>query len=289
MKAGGRMNLERIVTPTCRAINQLGGKYGEALAGRFLARVPARFLPLTGCRNARRVGFVWTLDIADSVQRGLYFTGSYDALTLRVLNSRFRAGDVFLDVGANIGTFSLPVADMLRPDGRVIAVEPAADTAEVLRSHIQANGLEPIITVVQAALSDRSGQAYLRVGEHIADAGSRTLEGQGEPVGELVRVTTADLLRIEIALPHVDVVKIDAEGHEQAVLAGMIETFRSDPPRVVVMELNPRLQQRAGTSTDALLSTMTGLGYRGRAIRYRGLDRLYPAFTGNALFEHADA
>ena len=128
------MNAESITAVTCRAINGLGGRYGEVLAQRLLSRIPGSLLPFIGHRNAHRAGFVWTLDLADNLQRTLYFTGSYDAVTVRAVTSRLRSGDAVLDVGANIGTFTLPVAAaLLNRDGRVIAVEPAADTTNVPR------------------------------------------------------------------------------------------------------------------------------------------------------------
>lgn len=279
------MVAERATTLCCRAVNRLGGKYGEVVAGRLLARVPSSALPGSGHRTVHRAGFLWTLDLTDNLQRTLYFTGSYDDVTVRAVRARLQPSDVVLDVGANIGTFTLPVAAMLGREGRVIAVEPAADTASILREQTQRNNLAHVVKVVQVALSDRPRHAYLRSGDDAADSGLRTLEGEGRPIGTPVRVTTIDLLCKEIGLRGVDVLKIDVEGHEQAILRGMTEILHDAPPRLIVIEVNSPLLAAAGSSPGTLLSMVSEMGYRGYAIRHRGLDELRRDARGNALFE----
>lgn len=259
------VDVERVVATTAQAVNRFGGRFGEALAGRVLTRIPSSLLPSSGMRHARRGGFLWELDLAEQLQRTLYFIGSYDALTVRVLKGRVHADDIVLDVGANIGTFALPIAAALASQGRVVAVEPAGDTARRLRHNIQANGLRTTVVVVEAALSDRPGQAVLReTDESEREGGRRTLEGHGEAVvGGPVLVTTVDLLRKELRVPRFDVVKIDVEGHEQAVLRGMTETFRTAPPRLIIVEVRPSLQERAGSTAVRLIEDLQDLGYRG--------------------------
>ncbi|MGH9074733.1 MAG: FkbM family methyltransferase [Acidimicrobiales bacterium] len=278
-----------MTTAAARLVNRLGGPYGEALAGQLVEHLPAPLTPRSGLRRVRRGGFHWDLDLADNLQRTLYLTGTYDDLTLRVVTGRLRPGDVVLDVGANIGSFALPVAARLR-GGRVIAVEPAADTARTLRDHARRNHHEDTITVVEAALSSEPGSAVLRAsGRGAADVGMRTLHGTGPVAGSDVRVTTVDLLREEVGCQRFDVVKVDVEGHELAVLDGMARTFAEQPPRILVMELSPSNQELVGASTDALVEVLSALGYRGRAIRHRGLGPITAQFCGNGLFERSVA
>lgn len=267
-----------------RTVNWLGGMHGERAASLLLDVLPRSWVPTSGIRLVERGGLLWRLDLSDNLQRRLYLIGSYESLTLRAVLGRLRADDVVLDVGANIGALALPLAKRLQ-GGLVFAVEPAADTAERLRQHVAVNRLDHRVRVVDAALSNREGQAVLRVSEMGGgDVGTRTLEGTTPPVGAPVRLTTGDALRRDLRLTSFDVVKIDVEGHEMAVLDGLAGTLAQAPPRMIVLEVVPGNQHRAGASSQALLDRMTALGYRGWAIRHRGLTRVTPGFAGNVLF-----
>jgi FkbM family methyltransferase len=277
--------LTELVTGTAQLINAMGGKHGEYMASQIVDRVPGTWIPARGRRDVRRLGMRWTLDLDDNVQRRLYVVGSYEALTLDAVASLLRPHDVVLDVGANIGAIALPLARKLRGCGRVVAVEAAADTADRLRWHVRVNGLTDRVHIVQAGLSDRTGSARLRTsgfGQH--DVGTRTLEGDSPDVGEPVDLVTGDALREQLGVDRFDIIKIDVEGHELAVLRGLDRTFAEAPPRVVLLEVVAGNQQRAGLSTDALVQRMHELGYRGTAIRHRGLVPLSPHFSGNVIF-----
>jgi FkbM family methyltransferase len=277
--------LTELVTGTAQLINRIGGKHGEYLASQVVDRVPQTWLPATGRREACRQGMRWDLDISDNLQRRLYLVGSYESLTLDALASYVRPTDVVLDVGANIGAIALPLARRLSGPGRVVAVEAAADTVERLRWHVAANGLGGRVQIIQAGLSDRIGAGQLRAsdfGQH--DVGTRTLEGDSAGVGEPVDLTTGDALREQLGIERFDIIKIDVEGHELAVLGGLRRTFAEAPPRVVLLEVVAGNQQRAGLSTDSLIERMHELGYRGTAIRHRGLVPLTSRFSGNAIF-----
>lgn len=268
-----------------RTVTLLGGKHGEYVASLVLNRIPRRWVPSTGTYSARRKGLDWNLDLRDNLQKRLYLVGDYEALTLAAVMARLRPTDCVLDVGANIGAFALPIAQRLRSPGRVIAVEAAKDTADQLRRHVASNGFGDRVQVVEAALSDRAGEARLRISGHgPGDAGSRTLEGDSPTTGEPVLLTTGDLLREQLKIARFDVVKIDVEGHERYVLDGLAETFSACPPRLLVLEVVAAHQERSGGSSQALVKRVSELGYRGCAIRHRGLAPITPDFSGNAIF-----
>lgn len=276
----------KLVLTTARGVNAALGRHGELAASLLLDRLPDRCVPHSGVYEASRCGFDWTLDLADNLQRRLYLVGSYESLTLAVVLKRLTPSDVVLDVGANIGTFALPVAARLHHPGRLVAVEAAPDTADRLRDHVGRNGLSERVEVVEVGLSDHSGRASLHLSPFGSrDAGTRTLEGDGATTGQPVELTTGDALRRRLGLDRFDVVKIDVEGHEASVLSGMVQTFMESPPRLLVVEIVPSHQERAGRSVASLIEFFASFGYRGRAIRHRGLSTLTPDFAGNAIFE----
>lgn len=268
-----------------RAIRWSLGRPGEAIAGRISARMPW-VRNATGHQTVRRAGFEWELDLADNLQRLLYFVGSYESTTVSAARSLARPTDVVLDVGANIGVFTLPLAADLR-NGRVIAVEAASDTAAILRRHLARNGLSDRVTVVEAALSSRAGTARLHVSSYGGhDVGTRSLEAIGPATGTDIDVITADSLVETLGLARVDGIKIDVEGHESAVLAGMTGLLSARLPRFVIVEIVPGRPTAPSGSPEEIIRLLDGFGYDAHAIRAaHGVSPLpRPDWSGNVLF-----
>lgn len=160
---------------------------------------------------------------------------------LRALRPVVTDGSVCVDVGANIGLYSLGLSH-LAPRGRVYAVEPSPGAFQWLRSNLDANGVTNV-EATQGALSDRVGTIgfhdvpFFTAGSFTAEKGSYL---EGEAVGStLVEVpcTTLDTLVGSHGVDRVDVIKIDVEGAELSVLDGARRTLADHQP-VVVMEFN---------------------------------------------------
>jgi FkbM family methyltransferase len=186
-------------------------------------------------------------------------------LLLSLLTEVLTEGDVFVDVGANTGYFALPMAKTVGSAGRVHAFEPAADVAEELRRAARAQGVGPWLTVHELALGSGDESRDLRADpEHPEDSTKRSLfMGNGPTVAEVV-VRSFDGL---IASGAVDLsaglhaVKIDVEGGEMHVLAGMRRTLERDRPRMIVVETIETHLRRAGSTVAALHAFMRDLGY----------------------------
>ena len=166
---------------------------------------------------------------------GEFFPPSFD-LALGMLEP----GAVVLDLGAHIGTFSLAA---VARGFRVVAVEAAPRNAALLRASARANGLDELV-VVEAAVSDTPGVLRFRpVGAwgHVTDRWAPgVVEVQAQPVSQILR---------EHDIRRVDLVKLDVEGSEMAVIRGMREllTGRDAPP--VVYENNAVPSGISGTPT----------------------------------------
>lgn len=167
---------------------------------------------------------VWPNDL---IGRHIYLTGRFDRCVVDALAGAAGPGACLWDIGANIGYVSCAFLARV-PASRVVAVEPLADIAAMLRHNLaQFEGSRS--SVLEAAVSDSAGTGNIvRVSgnsgmSHIADAGE----------GESVRLVTADALA-EFGLP--DVIKIDVEGHEAAVLRGIAPILASHQPALVVFE-----------------------------------------------------
>jgi FkbM family methyltransferase len=162
-------------------------------------------------------------------------------------------GDVFYDIGANIGFFALVGARQVGPDGAAYAFEPVPDNAQAIREGAKLNGL-PNLEVIEGAVGSRAGRDRLLL---VEDLSWSHLESQGGwhpgTVDTLeVEVVTIDELVRSGRIRPPDLVKIDVEGAEVDVLRGMRATIEEHQP-AIVCELH-------GTAPE-FLETMEALGY----------------------------
>lgn len=168
--------------------------------------------------------------------------------TIRWLQSSLRAGDVFLDVGANIGIYTLYAARLVGSTGAVYAVEPHVVNARSLLRNITQNvHLEATIGVLTCALAEHDSWApfnysSLRPGSSGSQLGHvRGENGQEfQPAAvEVKRTVPLDVLVGEQVLPPPHVVKIDVDGNEPEILRGMLGLLANQPPRSIQVEVHP--------------------------------------------------
>lgn len=246
-----------------------------------LVKIPAQWSAVAPVVRARRRGVVLDLDLRDNLQALLFYTGTYEPALSRFLAQELRHGDVLLDVGAHIGVHALAAARRLQTHGggRVLAFEPTPDSAAKLRTGAGRNGLD--ITVVESALGDAPGEMALFADDRYdpADAGVRSAFGTG-PLVAVTPVTTFDEWAAANHLTQLDIVKIDVEGCEAAVLRGMRESLQQRQPRALLVEIKQNSIGRAPTSDQQLRALLSDLGYEttGRVFDHNELFRPEKAF-----------
>lgn len=146
-------------------------------------------------------------------------------------------GDVVLDIGANIGYFAVQFASRVGGTGRVIAYElDATNFGYLERNAALAAGEGRHIETVRAAISDTAGSVTI---DHGAESTHHRV-GAGDGPGERVAAVSIDdeVRRLGIERP-IGLVKIDVEGHEPFVLAGMAETVERGMVRAMILEVMP--------------------------------------------------
>jgi FkbM family methyltransferase len=149
---------------------------------------------------------------------------------LRWLLRQLKPHDTFVDVGANIGIYSMQVARWLNHSGAVFSLEPSPDAVRILKENIALNGFGKLVAPIHAAASRSEGQLYL--------AGDPTkwnsLQLHEQPPGIPIRVTTVDnVLDDSDKLEHFQFLKIDAEGVETDVLEGAWKSIQATWPRII--------------------------------------------------------
>ncbi len=185
-------------------------------------------------------------------------TGRYEPTTQRLMRHLIRPGATVVDVGANIGFFTVLGAVLTGPRGRVLAFEPEPRNHGQLARNVLANGLRQV-EVHARACSDRPGRHFLDVNH--AESGWHRLAPAGA-TGAGRRRVPVELVTLDsvVGSARVDLVKIDVEGHEGSVVAGMMATVRANPDLVVVLEHSPSQARLAGLDPMAPLHALVGAG-----------------------------
>ncbi|WP_043879765.1 FkbM family methyltransferase [Azorhizobium caulinodans] len=177
---------------------------------------------------------------------------------LRYIQKFVRPGDIFIDVGANIGLFTVKMAPTA---GRVVAVEPGSTAGSLLADNVALNHFSNV-AIVRKALSDSVGVASLHHNPLGNDPQAFSLVSDGSDAEtEQVPITTLDVMVTEQRLARVDCIKIDVEGAEGQVIAGGMDTLRAYHP-AVIFEMNCPTLLKAGGDPAAAWNALQGLGYR---------------------------
>ncbi len=165
-------------------------------------------------------------------------------------------GMTVLDVGANIGYYTVHAARAVGPGGRVHAFEPDPRTAQSLRANVRLNALENV-TVHELAVSEGPGSRELILSGTASHSGlSRTMDEKS-----IVGAAPVEAVALDDVLDgaSVDVMKMDVEGEEPFVLRGMQRTLERSPRLRLFLEFSPASLEAAGSSATELLETLQSL------------------------------
>ncbi len=237
-------------------------------------RLHRRLAPPAGRVPARLIrGFTLALDLADPVQRRMLFFGDYDERREADLISRVLApGEVFWDVGANLGYFTLLAASTLKHTGQVVALEPSPGAYACLMENISRNPFSNIQTFRLAA-TDREGEAVLYSALGQPDGRANLFRpGPGQTGSTPVDTVTLDGWRQRQHLPGPAFIKLDVEGAELAALTGARKTLLDWDPFLLV-EMKEAIFQSLGTDRQAIEDFLSQFGYRPAGL-FRGRWRL---------------
>ncbi|HEX4348460.1 MAG TPA: FkbM family methyltransferase [Vicinamibacterales bacterium] len=212
------------------------------------------------------------------------FAGSFETNECAAFASVLRPGMTVLDIGANVGFYSLLASRLIGPGGRVIAFEPSAREGRRLALHLRINGARNV-TTEPFALGERNEEATFYVVEE-RDSGCNSFR-PGD-LGLPTTPVTVSVKRLDDCLPRgtrIDVVKIDVEGAELSALRGGEQMFRRDRPPVMCEIEEIRIAPWGYRGRD-IVDLLAGWGYEWSAITEHGLRPLSGSeseFSGNFL------
>ena len=232
----------------------------QLLMNRALKRRPRTF------RAAPTVhGFSVDGSTSDLIQRYLYVFGTWEPQLTDWVRDHLRPGDVVVDVGANIGYFSLLASGLVGHTGSVIAFEAVPSIADALERNLQRNGAS--VEVHRRAVGESPGaiEVFRSIGSNVGRSGT---SGGTDMLseGEVPVVRGADALPREL-WSRIRLVKIDVEGDEQRVLRGLQPVLAALPAGAAVLtEVTPADLEERGGSAEQVMTFMRDLGFDALAI-----------------------
>jgi FkbM family methyltransferase len=225
-----------------------------------------RLLGFSSQTVARRHGLAWSLDLAEGIDLSIYLLGRFEPSTVRLYSRLVKPGDTVLDIGANIGAHTLPLAELVGARGRVVAFEPTGYALRKMRANIDLNpGLATRISVQQVMLIADGGKPLAtRLYSswplvEVAGEVHQDHQGQLMDTGGAVAMTLDEALR-RLDVRAVDFIKMDVDGHEYGVLRGGKATLAAHKPPIL-MELAPYLFDPASRELEGMLELLEGCGY----------------------------
>ena len=223
-----------------------------------------------------RHGFALNLDLAQFVDRTIYCTGEWEPLETALIGKLLQPGDVFVDVGANIGYFTLLASRRVGPAGRIIAVEANPRTFKLLEANVEMNGCTNV-ALHNVAAGETAGFATMFERE-AGNAGGDQVDFTAAASLASLPVQRLDTLVGELP---VRLIKLDIEGAEAKAMRGATGLLeRADAPDLV-FEFTPKFLAGMGDDPRELIGLLERLGYRLKTIGYAGPspvdERIYAA------------
>jgi FkbM family methyltransferase len=202
-------------------------------------------------------------DLRDLVQSRIYYFGAWEPNLTAYIRGALRSGDVMVDVGANIGYYSVLASQLVGASGRVVSIEASPRVFALLSEHLALNGATNV-RAVNAAVSDAEGKLAIYAGppDNVGATSSRA-DWYGGATFE-AEVPTAPLARLLEAseLARVRLLKIDVEGAELPVLLNLLDNLDEFSPEMeIVVEVSPIGLREAGTSFEALVERFADRGF----------------------------
>lgn len=262
------------MSPLARKARTAWDLHREGRLGPVLRRVALRSVrsPVWALRS--RLGAEMTVKVAPGVSMRLRFddrlgyliyADSFE-LSERGFIARFlRRGDVFVDVGANIGLFTVIAAHLVGSEGAVYAFEPATPVFDRLRRNIALNRLSNVHPECVAISDVDEARPMVVVGDGFA-----AWSTLGNPIGDaagarrrtdVVRCVKLDGYLRSARVGHVDLMKVDVEGWESHVLRGAGELLGNPEAPALLVEFSDAAAQSAGSSCAGLREALESLGY----------------------------
>ncbi|MEM3089144.1 MAG: FkbM family methyltransferase [Candidatus Nitrosotenuis sp.] len=234
--------------------------------------------------------FKMVLDESDKdLSRQVKFTGAYndEKLETAVIRENLKPGYTMVDIGANLGFYSMLAASLVGNAGRVFSFEPFAHNVDLIRASARENGFDNV-KVINCAVSDKIGSAKLYLSPYYSSEHSlfdyhySTGSDSTENTVDVKTVTIDQYLESEVGDLRVDFIKMDIEGSEGKAISGMEKTITENKNVSLLTEFWPNAIANSGVEPKEYLERLAGFGFR--LFHIDGLEqRVYPVTASQIL------
>jgi len=228
-------------------------------------------------------GITYYLNLTDHVMRCIYLMGIYEKNTIRHLIKLIKPDMIIVDVGANIGAYTLGLSKYLS-SGQIYAFEPNPRTLKFLKKNIEVNQLKNV-RIIELGLSDREETAMLNT-PSLAQASINKFKASDQV--EAIKLVTLDKFCEENNINNIDILKIDIEGHEKKCLDGAAMIIDKSKNMVIIMEIDDNCYQ-AGYNKTFLFNYLINKGFtgylpKGWPFKMKKITSFNENYTDNIIF-----
>jgi len=216
------------------------------------------------------LGFRIWIDLRDIAVSRAVMLNCYETVEIKFVKNHLRSGQFTLDIGANIGFFSMLIASVVGAQGRVIAFEPLPFLSNAAEKSRKENKFDHC-TVHNTVLAAESGTATYVYAEDPAKWGSGFLSFDGSVLpNHNHKSVPIEPLKKFVGETKVDFVKIDMEGAEPVILGGALDYLKTHMPIILTGIQAARLSRVCKTTPRDYIRMMTDIGYECREITRDG-------------------
>jgi len=184
---------------------------------------------------------------------------NYDRFEIECLKQIIKNGDIVVDLGANIGYYTLILAQLVGKSGHVYAFEPEPSNFEILSKNVKENKHDNV-TLVQKAVSDKNSKIKLYVSKRNL-ASHRIFDAEDKRKSIEVDVTTLDEYFQKSKKP-IKFIKMDVEGAEGATILGASKIIEDSKNLVIMMEYFPKWIKKFGDIPEEILKSLVGKKFK---------------------------
>ncbi|MCE2927252.1 MAG: FkbM family methyltransferase [Rickettsiales bacterium] len=193
----------------------------------------------------------------------LFFFPRFESTELELVDRLILPGMQIIDVGANVGLYSIICSKRAGDTGVVYAFEPAADILPILQENLKLNGCSSV-RVYPVALGSRTQTGFITCEEGYGDAYRYVVSGDSHPHhtnDRAVDIRTLDEYFFNHTIQKVDFLKIDIEGGEYQFFLGARETLKAQDKAIILFENDPHWARRAGQKHEDCFILLESIGY----------------------------
>jgi FkbM family methyltransferase len=253
--------------------DEIDDDYNAAKQGHRLYALLDPRTALTSLHDGQVI-FVDPLD--EQLTPSIVAYGRWESWIERAIRQLIKPGDRVIEVGANVGYYTLIMGAMIGPTGRLDAYEANPQIARLLRRSVLCSGRAETVLVHEQIVADRSGPMQLYYSDRAGGAGN--VVERGWAIGEDTHTVDCEAVRLDdvFASQTIDFIRIDTEGAELLILNGALELLRRSPTIKLCVEWSVGMMSARG-DLPGLVAALDEMGFRFWRVELDGLTPLTTA------------